>query len=507
VSEQRLRDNPTVATGPGPIAASAGKAVPLGMPTERRHTVSLWLYLIGAIAFLSGCYLLFLEDGAQTRLTMPSLSPRTELPGSDLLPNAARADVRAPLPQVAATPTPVGVTPVGAAPIGASAVTADPRRTLTPEFLDGLWHDAELAGVRRQTFDRAFQGNTTLDPEIIALSTNQPEFDRTVGDYVGMIVNPDRIAVGRARLEQQSTILEAIEKRYGVDRHVLLAIWGIETNFGLAKGDRSVIRSLATLASAEPRRAAFWRSELVAALMFVEQEKIAPERLVGSWAGAMGHTQFMPSTLLKHGVDFDGDGVRDVWGSAPDALASAARYLQASGWVAGRAWGREVILPADFDFLLATPAGSRSLAAWRVLGVRPQTGVMPTVEDGTAWQLVVPSGAGGPAFLVSPNFDALLSYNRAYSYAVAVGALADRIAGNPSIQAAWPKGEPPLSRDQRIELQEILVSLGFDTGGVDGVLGLKSREAIRNFQKGKRLPADGYPSSGLLTRIRSERRL
>ncbi len=501
MSEQRLRDNPTAASGPGQmavgkIAVSADMAIPPGTPSERRHTVSLWLYLIGAVAFLFGCYLLFLEDTAQTRLTLPSLSPRTELPGADTRP-AARAEVRAPVAQIAAA----------ASGIAVGAVAVDPRRTLTTEFLEGLWHDAELAGVRRQTFDRAFQGNTNLDLDIVALNANQPEFDRTVGDYVGMIVTPERIAVGRARLEQHAGILEAIEKRYGVDRHVLLAIWGIETNFGLAKGDRSVIRSLATLASAEPRRAAFWRGELVAALMFAEQEKIAPERLVGSWAGAMGHTQFMPSTLLKHGVDFDGDGVRDVWASVPDALASAAHYLQASGWMAGRAWGREVVLPADFDYLMATPAASRSLTAWRVLGVRPQTGVLPTIEEGTTWQLVVPSGAGGPAFLVSPNFDALLSYNRAYSYAVAVGALADRLAGNPSIQAAWPKGEPPLSRDQRIELQEILVSLGFDTGGVDGVLGMKSREAIRNFQKGKRLPADGYPSSSLLTRIRSERRL
>ena len=487
MSDQRLREKSITATGPGALLPPGPKTVPLGPAIERRHTVSLWFYLLGALAFLFGCYLLFLEDNGQTRLTLPSLSPRTELPGADA-PKAARADLRN-----------------STAFAASSAVAA--ARVFPAEFLDSVWHDAELVGVRRATFDRAFQGNSTPDPEIIALSTNQPEFDRTVGDYVAMIVNPDRIAVGRARLEQQAPILDAIEKRYGVDRHVLLAIWGIESNFGLAKGDRSVIRSLATLASAEPRRAAFWRSELVAALSFLEQEKMAPERMVGSWAGAMGHTQFMPSTLLKHGVDFDGDGVRDVWSSVPDALASAARYLQASGWVAGRAWGREVVLPADFDFSLATPAGGRSVTAWRVLGVRPQSGVLPTSDETTVWQVVVPAGAGGPAFLVSPNFDALLSYNRAYSYAISVGALADRIAGNTSIQTAWPSGEPPLTRDQRIELQEILVSLGFDTGGVDGVLGTKSRDAIRTFQKGKRIPADGYPSSSLLTRIRSERRL
>ena len=448
-------------------------------PDEPRHSVSLWWFLAGFLALIAGAYLLFIEDGAQVRTQLP---PRTEAPSST---GTAQAS----------TVLPRGID-----------FREGGARSFSTEFIQQIWRDAEAVGVRRATFDRAIDAKFAPDPDVVALSASQPEFDRTTGDYVTSMVSAERVAVGRARLEQNAAILADIERRYGVDRHILLAIWGIETNFGAAKGDRSVIRSLATLAAAEPRRANFWRSELVAALSILEQDKIAPEKLTGSWAGAMGHTQFMPSTYLKHAVDFDGDGVRDVWASVPDALASTARYLQASGWSAGRNWGREVVLPTGFDYALATPAGARPVAAWRMLGVRAEAGALP-VEDPAGWQLIVPAGAGGPAFLVSPNFEAILSYNRAYSYAVAVGALADRIAGNAPIQTAWPAADLPMTRDQRIELQEILASQGFDVGGIDGILGTKSREAIRGFQKARSLPADGHPSLALLARMRSDRRL
>ena len=483
---------------------------------ERRHTVSIWLFLLGFIALASGVYLLFIEDATQYRQTLQPLPPRTEAPGRPALafpglasttpsPSMPRGfDTRSETPAASTPPRSTAAAAGGTA--GGPVVSDGAARPFPAGFLDGVWRDAEAAGVRRATFDRAFADIRATDPEILARHANQPEFDRTIGDYVGLIVNADRIATGRARLEQYASILGDIERRYGVDRHVLLAIWGIESNFGAAKGDRSVIRALATLAVAEPRRAAFWKNELVAALTILEQERIAPDKLLGSWAGAMGHTQFMPSTYLKHAVDFDGDGVRDVWSSVPDALASAARYLQASGWLTGRAWGREVVLPGDFDFALATPAAARPISGWRVLGLRGQSGALPP-DDATVWQLVVPAGAGGPAFLVSPNFDAILSYNRAYSYAIAVGALADRIAGTSPIQAAWPPGDLPMSRDQRVELQEVLQSLGFDVGGVDGIIGTKTRDAIRGFQKGRGLAADGHPSLVLLNRLRTERRL
>ena len=477
---------------------------PAVLPPERRHTVSIWLILFGVLSFLAGCYLLFIEDNAQMRTTLPPLPSRSEAPGRPAL--AANS---ATIPRgfdTRTAPSASGATASSSTVTAGAATTGGAQRVISNEFIEGVWREAEAAGVRRTTFDRAFAANRTIDPEIITLSANQPEFDRTIGDYVSSIVNSDRIAVGRARLEQNAAILGDIERRYGVDRHVLLAIWGIESNFGAAKGDRSVIRSLATLAGAEPRRAAFWRSELVAALTIMEQEKIAPERMVGSWAGAMGHTQFMPSTYLKHAVDFDGDGVRDIWSSVPDALASTARYLQASGWVAGRGWGREVVLPADFDYALATPGSARAITAWRILGLRAQSGNLP-VDDATPWQLVVPAGAGGPALLASQNFDSILAYNRSYSYAVAVGTLADRIAGLSPLQAAWPPGDLPLSRDQRVEMQEILQSLGFDVGGVDGILGTKTRDAVRTFQKARGMPADGHPSHTLLNRMRSDRKL
>lgn len=461
-----------------------GTLAPASGPFDaaQRNAVSAWYYVVGVIAFLLGCYLLYLEDGVQTRVVLPATAPRTDLPKA--------------APQRIQTATVLGVNPKAA---------QSPQR-FDANFVESLWRDALVAGVKRTTFERALPSTLAPDPDVLALSANQPEFDRTVGDYVSTVVSPERVAAGRAMLERNGTLLESIERSYGVDRHILLAIWGIETNFGQIKGDRSVFRSLATLASVDQRRAAYWRSEIVSALLIVDQDRVAPDRLVGSWAGAMGHTQFMPSTYLKHAVDFDGDGVRDVWGSVADALSSSARYLQASGWLPGRAWGKEVVLPPDFDFALATPAAARSLAAWRVLGVRPQVGALPA-DEGANWQVVVPAGAGGPAFLVSQNFDALLNYNHAYSYALAVGVLADRIAGLSGVLAAWPATDLPMSRDQRIELQEILASLGYDTGGIDGILGTKSREAIRGYQSSKGLPTDGHPSIGLLNRIRSERRL
>ena len=459
------------------------KALPLPDIVEKRHTVSIWLILLGVFAFLCGCVLLFLEDGSQIRTTLPPLLPRSE----------------APAPKRFTTIEP-------AVPRTATAATAAVLNQFRAEFLDSVWREADVAGVSRATFDRAFAYASTPDPEVLALSAHQPEFDRTTGDYVSAIVNVERIAVGRARAQQQAAILGDIERRFGVDRNILLAIWGLESNFGAVKGDRSVIRSLATLASADPRRSALWRAELVAALAILEQEKLPPENLVGSWAGAMGHTQLMPSSFLKNAVDYDGTGQRDVWGSVPDALASSGRYLQAAGWASGRPWGREVVVPPDFDYALASRAAARTMSGWRVLGVRAAAGSLPP-DDTAPWHLIVPAGAVGPAFLVSQNFDAILSYNQSYSYAVAVGALADRIAGNAPIQAAWPATDLPMSRDLRIELQEILAALGFDPGAIDGIAGTKTRDAIRAYQKARNIPADGHPSIALLARLRTNRPL
>ena len=459
------------------------KSTAIPIVAERRHTVSIWLLLLGVLAFIVGCVLLFMEDGSSSlRTTPPPLKPRSEAP--------ARNGVAAINPSVP---------PIATASAGNAS-------TFPADFLDGLWHEADAAGISRTTFDRAFTAARGPDNEVVALNASQPEFERTVGDYVTVVATADRAAAGQSRLSLYGQLLAELERRYGVDRNILLALWGIESNYGAAKGDRSVIRSLATLANAEPRRAATWRAELIAALTILEQERIPPEKLTGSWAGAMGHTQLMPTAFLKNAVNFDGTGRRDVWGSVPDALASAARFLQAAGWVQGRLWSREVVVPADFDYAVAVKSAARSTAAWGILGVRAQSGTL-AANDTAAWQLIVPAGAGGPAFLVSQNFDALLAYNPAYAYAMAVGVLADRIAGNAAIQAAWPASDRPMSRDQRIELQEILNSQGFDAGVVDGIVGIKTRDAVRGYQKAHSLPADGHPSVDLLSRLRSGRRL
>lgn len=373
---------------------------------------------------------------------------------------------------------------------------------LTTAFLAKLGAEAEARGVSRATFERATAGLAT-DPEIIALANTQPEHVRPVGQYVDQLVSEERIADGRARLAELSGLLDRIEVAFGVERHILVAIWGIESGYGAAQGVRDVIRSLATLAAADRRRPAFWRSELLAALAILERSGPAGDRMSGSWAGAMGHTQFMPSTHLAHAVDFDGDGRIDLWGSAADALASTANYLKASGWRTGVPWGFEVTLPGGFAYGLAAPGRGRSAAGWRALGVgRPDDRPWPGTEADL--ELLLPAGWRGPAFLVSGNFAALLRYNPASAYALAVGHLADRLGGGPPIAGRWPDEERALAAEEREELQRRLVARGLDTGGVDGILGIQSRAAIRAYQRGAGLPEDGHPSEGLLLLLRRE---
>jgi membrane-bound lytic murein transglycosylase B len=267
-------------------------------------------------------------------------------------------------------------------------------------------------------------------------------------------------------------------------------------------GTRSVIRSLVTLATEETRRSAFWQGELVAALRIVEAGDIAVEAMVGSWAGAMGHTQFIPSTYLAHAIDFDGDGRRDIWRSIPDALGSTANYLKASGWKRDERWGEEVILPAGFDPARSGPGEPRrAWAEWQALGLVP-TAVVP--RGGQPLQLILPAGIKGPAFLVGSNFRAILAYNTATSYALAVAQLADRLAGRGPLLASWPEGDKGLVRADREELQRRLTARGLDTGGIDGVLGAQTRNAIRRYQREASLPEDGHPSQELLERLRRD---
>ena len=383
-------------------------------------------------------------------------------------------------------------------PTKASDMSEDVQARLAG-FIAALRPDAERRGVSREVFDRAVAG-LEPDPEIFTLLESQPEHVSAPWDYINRLVSEARIDNGRRLLAHHADTLAAIEKRWGVDRHVVVAIWGVESSFGNAPGTRSVIRSLATLAVGDKGRPQFWRAELLTALAILQSGEITPERMTGSWAGAMGHTQFMPSSWLAHAADFDGDGRRDIWGSAPDALASTANYLKNAGWAAGEIWGAEVVLPTGFDYALSAPGHTKSLAEWKQLGVDRPSG-RPWPSLGTA-SLILPAGARGPAFLVGANFRAILKYNNAISYALAVGHLADRLAGAPPIASTWPTDDPPLTKAARLELQQRLIGLGFDVGTPDGVVGTQTRAAVRAWQKKNGLIEDGWAGERILEKLK-----
>lgn len=376
---------------------------------------------------------------------------------------------------------------------------AKPHPRALDELIAVLEGEAKKAGVGPATVRRLLAG-FERDPDVAGFAMAQTEHERTVGQYVGLLVSAERIELGRAKLAENAKLFADIEARFGVAAHTLAALWGVETRYGAALGSRPVIRSLVTLALEDPRRPEFWRAELLAALRIVERGDIAADALAGSWAGAIGHTQFMPSTFNRFAVDFDGDGRRDLMGSVADALASAAAYLAHSGWQRGEAWGFEVELPDGFDYGLSAPQTMRPLAFWTERGVkRAGGGAMPA--SAIEHRVLLPAGARGPAFLVNRNFGALLRYNPAVPYALAVAHLGDRIAGAGSFVRGWPD-EPAMPRADRQELQQRLAAMGLDTGGVDGIIGSLTRTAIRSYQKSQGLPEDGHPSPGLLERLR-----
>ena len=367
-------------------------------------------------------------------------------------------------------------------------------------FVTGLWPDAQKRGVGQALFERAFAA-ITPDPEIFDLLANQPEHTAAPWDYMNRLASDTRIENGRRKLTEHAELLATLEAKYGVDRRVVVAIWGVESNFGAGPGTRHVVRSLATLAVGDPRRPEFWRAELLAALTILQRGDIPLERMTGSWAGAMGHTQFMPTTYLAHAADRDGDGKRDIWGSIPDALASTANYLKVSGWQAGEPWGMEVVLPAGFDFAHARPGTTKTLGAWSALGLAAPFG-RPLPTSAQSFALVMPAGARGPVFLVSQNFKAILKYNASNAYALAVGHIADRIGGGEALAGMWPVDDPPLSRSGRQELQRLLSAQGYDSGAADGILGNSSRAAIRGMQQQLGISEDGYAGERLLVRMR-----
>jgi membrane-bound lytic murein transglycosylase B len=315
-------------------------------------------------------------------------------------------------------------------------------------------------------------------------------------------VSNKRIEIGKQKLAEHQALLGALESRYGVDRHVVVAIWGVESNFGVQPGEKNVIRSLGSLICSNTK-AKFARSQLNSALKILQRGDISFEAMNGSWAGAMGHTQFIPTTYSAYAVDHDGDGKRDIWGNVPDALASTASYLKVSKWRAGETWGYEVRLPKGFNPKKVSEKSLRPVGAWQKLGiVRVNGEPFPRLTDQAS--LFAPEGTRGPAFLLLNNFRSLLRYNQANSYALAVGHLSDRIRGGGRFVQPWPTDENRLSLEQRTELQQLLIARGLLEGDPDGVIGPATLEAVRGYQRAKSLPVDGFPSQTILKLLRSE---
>ena len=412
----------------------------------------------------------------------------------------------APSANTAGAPAPAAGAPDWSGESGASnhpLMTAQAIRAAAANFrncLAGLWPLAERRGVSRALFEANVAG-LTPDLRIMDLLDAQPEFTKSFWDYLDILVNEDRIQNGRAILAQHRATFDAVEKAYGVDRHFIAAIWGVESNYGTQIGERSVIRSTATLACIG-RRQDYFREEFLSALEILARGDVKADHLKGSWAGAFGPTQFMPTSFKRYAVDFDGDGRRDVVDSVPDVIASTANNLKKDGWVTGQTWGYEVVVPKGFNFMLADRSRVMSVQEWERAGIRRAGGkAFPRVDDRA--YLLVPAGAQGPGFLMLQNFRVIMKYNPAEAYALAIGHLADQLRGGEPFVQAWPRQERVLTRAERYELQQHLAARGYDVGEPDGRLGGKTRNALRQFQSSVGHVPDGFASAAILERLRS----
>ncbi|MCA0929362.1 lytic murein transglycosylase [Ruegeria profundi] len=366
-------------------------------------------------------------------------------------------------------------------------------------WLGAFRERAGQQGISHATLDRALAG-LTYDKKVIERDRNQAEFSKPIWEYLDTAVSDRRIANGRAGLERHDRILTQIEARYGVEKEVVTAIWGLETSFGTFRGNDQTIRSLATLAF-DARRSQFFEAQLIAALQIIQAGDVSPRNMVGSWAGAMGHTQFMPTSYLDHAVDFDGDGRRDIWSEDPtDALASAAAYLARHGWTKGQPWGVEVRLPKGFDFATAKRDYTLLPSDWAARGVVGRDG-QPIPDHGRA-AILLPAGGQGVALMIFDNFGVIEKYNGADAYVIGIGHLSDRLAGGAPFQADWPRGDRVLSFTEKKELQTRLTQAGFDTQGIDGRNGPNTINAVREYQLAQGLLPDGYASLKLLERLR-----
>jgi membrane-bound lytic murein transglycosylase B len=390
-------------------------------------------------------------------------------------------------------PPPAAPSAIGARPLEAATDEAALQRDFA-RWVTSLRASARAAGIEETTLRVAFDEVRYL-PRVVELDRAQPEFTRTAWEYLDTAVSPQRVALGQEKLLQVRAETDAAAERYGVPPNIVVAIWGIESNYGGNYGNIPTIDALATLGF-EGRREDWARGQLLAALKIIQDGDIDRAQMIGSWAGAMGQTQFLPSNFVAYAVDGDGDGRRDIWGSMADVVASTANFLARSGWQPDQPWGVEVQLPPGFDHGRADADVRQSAAHWTVEGVRTMEGTpLPEFADGS---ILLPAGARGPAFLVGPNFRAILRYNNSTSYALAVGLLAQRLTGGPGVQAPWPRDLPALTRSQLFVLQTALNRRGFASGTPDGMMGPATRDGLRRYQRSVGLPADGYPTLELL---------
>ncbi|MFN3845320.1 MAG: lytic murein transglycosylase [Paracoccaceae bacterium] len=367
------------------------------------------------------------------------------------------------------------------------------------DWLAGFRHRATDADIPAPLLDRAL-AQARFNEKIVERDRNQNEFTKTIWEYLDTAVSDDRVALGIKAMARHAPLLARIEAEYGVDRHIVAAIWGLESAYGTFRGDIPTIEALATLAY-DARRAAFFEEQLIAALKIIANGDVTARAMRGSWAGAMGHTQFMPTSWWSFAVDFTGDGKRDIWSDDPaDALASTAAYLRHWGWTTGARWGLEVMLPDGFDYDQTTERVKKPVADWAAIGIKPVGG--GGLPDHGLASILLPGGARGAAFLIFSNFQVLERYNTADAYVIAVGHLADRLRGGPTIAAAWPRELRALSLEERMELQDRLGQAGFDPKGVDGRIGPNTIAAIKGFQKANGLVPDGYASLEILTLLR-----
>ncbi|MCA6105914.1 lytic murein transglycosylase [Bradyrhizobium sp. CNPSo 4026] len=408
-------------------------------------------------------------------------------------------------------PPPAAATGDGSAPPwsgedGASGhplMTAAAIRQAAASFdncVASMWPDAARRNVTRENFER-FTAGLTPDLRIMDLLDSQPEFTKAIWDYLDILVNDNRLAKGREILAKHKAQFDAAERTYGVDRYAVAAIWGIESNYSTQMGDRSVVQSTATLACIG-RRQAYFKDEFLSALEILNRGDLRPEQMRGSWAGAFGPTQFMPTAFKRYAVDGDGDGRRDVVDDPADLIASTANNLRKDGWQAGQSWGYEVIVPKNFNYMLADRSKAMTLAQWQQLGLR-RANNQPFPQPATRAYLLAPAGAEGPGFLMLQNFRVIMKYNPAEAYALAIGHFADRLRGGPPFVQPWPRQERILSRAERLELQQLLAQRGFYRGTPDGQIGGQTRQALRSFQASIGTPADGFATSDVLERLRT----